>query len=55
MRQVKVYDVEEEVSESEDEFEVATKITSVDDERNYEDTDDEMHLECIWISDLQPH
>ena len=52
MRQVKVWVVEEEISESEDEHDVSTRITSVDDECNYEDSDDDGHLECIWISDL---
>ena len=51
-RQVKVFDVEEEISESEDEHDVSTRITSVDDECNHEDSDEDLHLEKNWMSDF---
>ena len=42
MRRVKVFDTEEEVSESEDEHETAARLEAVDHEENYEDDDESL-------------
>ena len=47
MRQVKVFDTEEVVSESEDEHETACKLEAVDHEENYEDDDELLGFNTI--------
>ena len=51
MRQVKVFDTEEEVSESEDEHETACRLEAVDHEENYEDDDELLGFNTIKCID----
>ena len=44
MRQVKVFDTEEEVSESEDEHETACRLEAVDHEENFEEDEELLGL-----------